>query len=135
MIVADASIAVAWQFEDEATAEIDAVLRDVAIGGAIVPALWHLEVANSLLSACRRKRMSLAARSLALDELMRLPVTIDLETDKHAWSATLDLADRHGLTVYDAAYLELAQRRRLPLATLDRQLRAAAEAAGVPTLP
>jgi predicted nucleic acid-binding protein len=76
----------------------------------------------------RRGRHDAAFRDATLADLAVLPITVDPETDRQAWSATLQLATRHRLTLYDAAYLELAQRRGLPLATLDRELRAAAAA-------
>jgi predicted nucleic acid-binding protein len=99
-----------------------------------VPSLWRLETANGLQVAIRRKRIDGAFRDHALIHLARLPITIDPETDVQAWTATLQLADRFQLTLYDAAYLELAQRRTLPLATLDSALRPAAEALGLPLL-
>jgi predicted nucleic acid-binding protein len=96
--------------------------------GAVVPSLWRLETANGLQVAIRRKRIDVAFRDLALTHLAHLPITIDPETDAQAWTTTLQLADRFQLTLYDAAYLELAQRRALPLATLDSALRPAAAA-------
>ena len=102
--------------------------------GAVVPSLWHLEVANSLTVAVRRKRISPAERADALSDLAQLDVSVDDETEQHAWRATTQLADLHGLSVYDAVYLELAQRKRLPLVTLDKALIRAAEAAGVEVL-
>jgi predicted nucleic acid-binding protein len=74
----------------------------------------------------RRKRHDAAFRDASLEDLGLLPIQVDLSTHEHAWSATVRLAERHGLTVYDAAYLELAMRRGLPLATLDGDLRGAA---------
>jgi predicted nucleic acid-binding protein len=100
-------------------------------GGAWVPALWRLEVANVLEMGVRRNRHDAAFRDATLVDLEQLSIHVDPETDRHAWSATLRLAERHKLTLYDAAYLELAQRRGLPLATLDEDLRAAASAEGV----
>lgn len=84
--------------------------------------------------AIRRKRIDVAYRDSALAQLTRMPITIDAETDARAWSATLQLADRFGLSPYDAAYLELAHRERLPLASLDRPLRTAARSLGVEVL-
>ncbi|MDW6021800.1 type II toxin-antitoxin system VapC family toxin [Mesorhizobium sp. BAC0120] len=130
-IILDASISLAWVFDDEATPTIDAIFDRIASSGAFAPGLWRLEVANGLRMAVRRSRMSLEFRDEALARLARLPIEIDQETNLHAWQATLSLADRYALTVYDAAYLELAQRRRLPLATLDRRLDQAAREAGV----
>lgn len=133
-LVLDSSMTLAWYFEDERTDANIAVLRRVAQDGAIVPALWRLEVANGLQVAVRRRRIDAAYRDLSLADLLSLPIAIDAETDAHAWSATLRLADRFGLTLYDAAYLELARRRDLRLATLDGQLEQAAKAENVPLL-
>lgn len=82
----------------------------------------------------RRGRHDAAFRDATLSDLALLPIWLDAETDLHAWGATARLAARHGLTVYDAAYLELARRRDVPLATLDQPLRAAAQAEDVPLL-
>src|SRR6266851_4656413 len=90
--------------------------------------------AHGLQVAIRRKRIDVAFRDRALTHLAHLPITIDPETDAQAWTTTLQLADRFQLTLYDAAYLELAQRRALPLATLDSALRPAAEALGLTLL-
>ena len=104
------------------TPAIEAVFFQVGLNGAVVPAIWHLEVANSLQSAIRRGRITTTDRQGTLADLARLPIEIDVETATAAWEGTLALADRFGLTTYDAAYLDLAIRRHLPLATLDRQL-------------
>jgi predicted nucleic acid-binding protein len=125
-LVLDASLALAWYFEDETTTATEAVLSHVSETGAVVPGLWRLEVANGFQSAVRRKRISAEYRDGSLAELALLPIAIDPDSDTYAWTTTLRLADRFGLTVYDAAYLELAQRRSLPLATLDQPLRGAA---------
>src|SRR5262249_25136579 len=103
----------------------------VAKEGAFVPALWRLEVANSLTMAVRRGRINSDFRRASLADLALLDITTDQYTDFHAWGETLSLADRFQLTIYDAAYLELAVRRSLPLATLDSQLRTAAAASGL----
>jgi predicted nucleic acid-binding protein len=133
-LVLDPSLALSWYFEDERTADADAVLDRVVEEGAVVPALWRLEIANGLQMALRRKRVDAAFRDNALAELAAMAISVDGETDAHAWSTTLRLSDQFRLTVYDAAYLELARRRQLPLATLDQALRAAAQAAGTETL-
>ncbi len=96
-----------------------------------MPALWRLEVGNSLTVALRRGRIDADFRRAALDDLSLLDITIDQSTDSHAWGETLLLADRFRLTLYDAAYLELARPRVLPLATLDGSLCTAAAAVGV----
>ena len=133
-LVIDASLTLSWYFEDERTPAADALLDHVTNTGAVVPSLWRLETANGLQVAIRRKRIDVAFRDRALTHLTRLPITVDAETDAYAWTTTLQLADRFQLTLYDAAYLELAQRRALPLATLDSALRPAAEALGLTLL-
>lgn len=130
-LVIDASVTLAWYFEDETAPSIDAVLDRVVKAGAIAPNLWRLEVANAFQSAIRRKRIDASYRDRALAALSQLPISIDAETDFYAWSTTLWLAERVSLTVYDATYLELAQRRNLPLATIGKKLRDAATAIGV----
>jgi predicted nucleic acid-binding protein len=116
----------AWYFEDESTPATDALLDRVADAGALVPGLWRLEVANAFQTAIRRQRIDAVYRDASLAELGLMPITVDADTNTYAWSATLRLSERFSLTLYDAAYLELAQRRSLALATLDRDLRAAA---------
>ena len=113
-LVLDASLALSWYFEDERTAAADALLDQVVNGGAVVPALWRLEVANAFQSAVRRRRIERSFRDKALAELALMPITVDPETDNYAWTSSLQLADRFQITLYDAAYLELAQRRTLP---------------------
>jgi predicted nucleic acid-binding protein len=131
-LVIDSSMALTWYFEDERTAASIAVLNQVAEEGAIVPALWRLEVLNGLQVAIRRGRIDIAYRDASLTDLQSLVIAIDSGTNRQAWSAPLRLCDRFGLTPYDAAYLELALRRRLPLATLDGELVRAARAENVP---
>ena len=133
-LVTDASLTMAWYFDDESTAATDALLDQVSDAGAVAPMVWRLEVANALQMAIRRKRIDAGYRDRALAALMLMLITIDADTDTYAWSTPLRLAERFALTVYDAAYLELAQRRSLPLATLDEPLRAAAHALGVQLL-
>ena len=132
--VVDSSIALTWCFEDEATQAADALLLRLANDGAYAPSLWPLEVLNVLVMAQRRGRLSSAARQERIALLNALPVILDTETGEQAWTITNLLAEQHGLTLYDAAYLELAQRHSLPLATLDADLRAAAKALGVELL-
>lgn len=131
MLALDASVTLAWCFEDENSAEVQALMLRVAQAGACVPSLWRYEVANTLHLAVRRKRINQAQRDAAIVELAALDIQTDAESDAHIWSATLQLAARYDLTVYDASYLELAARRRLPLATCDAALIAAAKKAGV----
>lgn len=134
-MVIDASVTLASGFDDESTPDIDAVFRRVATTGAIVPGLWWLEVANSLRTALRRGRIDGTQRDKLLAILDDLPIQTDHETWQRAWTDTLALSDRLGLTIYDAAYLELATRLGLPLATLDRELAQAARASGIEVLP
>ena len=133
-VVIDSSITLSWYFEDEITEESDAVLSRIGDEGAVVPSLWRFEVANGLQVAAKRKRISAAFRDQVLARLSELDIVADPESDVHAWSAGVRLAERHGLTVYDAAYLELAQRRRLSLATLDTALIRAGRAELVPVI-
>ena len=132
--VIDASVTMTWYFEDEATQATKELLDAAARDGAVAPPLWRIEVANAFQSSIRRKRIDRSYRDASLADLALLPIAIDRESDVHIWTATLGLSDRFGLTIYDACYLELAQRRNLPLATLDQELRAAAAAHGVALL-
>ena len=133
-LVLDGSVVLAWVYQNETTPAVERVQQIVVQEGAWVPWLWRLEIANVLEMGVRRGRHDGTFRDAALDDLTLLPVVTDLETEKHAWGATLRLASRHGLTLFDAAYLELAQRRALPLATLDAALRSAGRAEGVALL-
>jgi len=133
-LVLDSSVTLASIYPSETTREIEAIFDRVAESGAWVPSLWRLEVANILEVGVRKGRSDGAFRDAALADLADLPITVDPETGRNAWGPTAKLAARHGLTLYDAAYLELARRRGLPLATLDRDLRAAAAAEDVALL-
>lgn len=132
--VLDNSVALAWCFEDEQTPAVMELLDRVTDTGASAPMLWPLEALNGLLAAERRRRLDAAKRAALAAFLRDLPVRLDRETADQAWTDTSDLAERFRLTIYDASYLELAQRRRLPLATLDKELRKAAISAGVELL-
>lgn len=130
--VLDCSLTVAWFFEDETCQYAQLVEDSLPDAAAIVPSLWPLEVANALLMGERRKRATEAKVTAFLDLLAALPISVDDATAARAWQSSLHLARSHRLSVYDAAYLELSIRQRLPLATLDDHLAAAATAAGVP---
>lgn len=130
-LVLDASMTLSWLLDDENNDANQSVLRVVAADGAIVPALWRLEVANVLQQSVRRKRCDQALVERGILRLEKLRILLDPETDEHAWGETRQLAIKHGLTVYDAAYLELAVRRGLPLASCDEALIAAAKKVGV----
>jgi predicted nucleic acid-binding protein len=132
--VLDNSVALAWCFEDEQTPAIMALLDRVVATGAMAPLLWPLEALNGLLVAERRRRLEPAKRAELAGLLRALPIMLDDETADKSWEDTLRLAERFTLSVYDATYLELAQRRRLPLASMDRALRNATAALGVEVL-
>ncbi len=125
-LVLDCSATIAALLPDERDVTSTNVLDEVLAEGAVVPVNWPLEVAQALLTAERRKRLPPGERSATLSDLALLPIRIDEETPKRAWRGCLALAETQSLTVYDAAYLELAIREGLPLATRDQALAAAA---------
>jgi predicted nucleic acid-binding protein len=128
--VVDASVAAAWLLPDEATAYTEAALSATAAGNVWVPLLWQLEIGNLLLMAQRRRRIDAAKRVELVAAAAGIPLRVDREP---VAMADLDaLAAAHQLTSYDAAYLELALRRGLPMATLDAQLLKVMRSAGVP---
>jgi len=130
--VPDASVAVAWVHPAQATAETAAMLETLADGATLaVPAIWPMETANALLVLVRRRKLTDDERRGALGWLRRLPAAVDHEGATLAFGTLSDLAVAHGLSVYDAAYFELALRRRLPLACKDGPLRQAARRAGL----
>ena len=133
-LVLDNSVSLAWCFENEQTAAKMALLDRVAEEGAVVPQLWPLEALNVLLIAERRGRIDSTRRQRLVGFLRDLPISVDEDTTRQAWVGIADLAQAHGLTMYDASYLELAVRLALPLATDDAALVAAAERAGVTLL-
>ena len=131
-IVIDASVTMAWCFEDEATEASDRVLDLLRQGEAVVPSLWQLEVANVLLVAERRNRISEAQATHFLDLMVQLPIRVDpAPVDS---GAVVAAGRRHGLSAYDASYLVLAERLGAPLATSDAALAAACRTAGVSLL-
>lgn len=127
--VLDASITLAWCFEDEATFETQAMRERLYVEDAFVPALWSLEVGNILLGAQRKKRITSAKVAEFITILEALDIQIDYRT--RGLHEIFSLASAHDLTTYDAAYLELAMRRGFPLATKDNQLSEAAKRLGV----
>jgi predicted nucleic acid-binding protein len=125
--VADASVAVAWMHPAQATPQTAAMLDAIADGATLeVPALWPLEVANALFLLVRRRKLADDERQVGPGSLRGLRVQVDQETPALAFSRLTELAVTHQLSVYDAAYLELAMRRRLVLACKDGALRDAA---------
>ncbi|HET6804445.1 MAG TPA: type II toxin-antitoxin system VapC family toxin [Frateuria sp.] len=129
--VLDASFVFPWLFEDEATPAADAMLALVGARGAVVPTLWHTEIANGLGIAERRNRITEAEVREAIGLLDALPLVADETRPAQVFDTLLHLMRTHRLTAYDATYLELALRRGLPLATSDGALRRAAQASGV----
>ena len=122
----------AWCFEDQSTPYTDAVLQAVIDGAAIVvPAIWKLEVVNTLVVAERRKKVTPAKSAVFLRDLQKFTITVDLEGLDWAFSTVLDQARLYQRSAYDASYLELAKRRGLPLATRDRPLEKAAQELGI----
>jgi predicted nucleic acid-binding protein len=130
MFVVDASIALAWCFEDELASRTDDVLHRLLLEGGIAPAHWPLEVANALRFAERSGRVHEPTISRARSIVTDLPIDV-LPVETTTALGLIEPARRHDLTVYDAAYLELAEVRGLGLATLDSRLAAACRAIGV----
>jgi predicted nucleic acid-binding protein len=130
--VIDASVTMPWFFPDEATPFTESLLDSLGAQPIWAPALWVLECTNVLQSAQRRRRISAERRVQIADELAQLPVRTDPQV--HEFVALDRLAASHGLSAYDAAYLELAQRRSLVLVSLDAKLVACASALGHPVL-
>jgi len=134
-LVVDASVALAWCFDDEATPETDRLLDRVAAQGAVVPSLWRLEVANVLVMAERRRRITATELQARLDRLDRLPIRADFETAGPAMRGIVQHARAERLTAYDAAYVELALRLGGELASLDQDLRDASTRLGLTVVP
>jgi predicted nucleic acid-binding protein len=135
ILVVDASAALAWCFEDEANAWTDGLLERLRHGDRIVvPAHWPTEILNGLLVASRRKRIGSDQPTLFWEQLSRLPIEAEPALNANRAKTVLALSEKHNLTVYDAAYLELAYRRQIPLGSLDTDLRKAAQVEGVPLL-
>ena len=128
-LVVDASVVISWLFDDEGDPRADMALERLKEEGAVVPNLWYLETRNALLAAERRGRLSAEAVDERLDSLKGLPIRTDQGPDLQS---ALNLARSHGLSFYDALYLELAKRESSELATLDGALGRAAAAEGVP---
>jgi predicted nucleic acid-binding protein len=132
IFVVDASAALAWCFEDEASSFTDGLLERLRQGDqVVVPAHWPTEILNGLLVASRRKRIKADQPAHFWDELARLAIETEPPLTASQAKTVLALSEKHNLTVYDAAYLELAHRRQLSLGTLDADLREAAQVEGV----
>jgi predicted nucleic acid-binding protein len=129
--VLDGSTALAWCFTDENSAYADAVARKLPRLGALVPTIWHLEVANAMVVGERRGRCDRGDTLKWTAFLSALSISVEEHSGSRVFNEVVDLARGQNLSTYDAAYLELALRRGLPLATLDDPLKEAALAAGV----
>lgn len=129
--VLDASTTLAWHFEDEVTEPLRALARTALRDGVVVPQHWYLEVTSGLLRGERRRRTSPAQTTAFLLQLDEFDTEVELLSPVEIFSSVLPLARLHRLSVYDASYLDLAQRRSLPLATQDAALASAAETSGV----
>ena len=133
--VADASVGVAWVHPAQVTPETALLLEAVSDGAQVfAPALWPLEVSNALLVLVRRKKLTLGERGRSLSGIQNLRVSLDHEMSSLAFTKLSGLAHEHELSVYDAAYFELAQRLKLPLACKDGKLRHAARRAHIKVL-
>jgi predicted nucleic acid-binding protein len=130
----DCSMAMAWCFADEATPATLEIQDRLIAEAAIVPTHWFLEVTNVLAHAEKRRRITLEGSRQFLELLSALEIQVDEETGRRAFEHLLPLCREHGLTSYDAAYLDLAIRRQLPLASLDEPLRAAVSSLGLQVL-
>lgn len=131
--VLDCSVTMAWCFDDETTTYTDLILDNLQAYTAVVPSLWPLEVANVLVGAERKRRITNAKALHFLQLLQTLPIDIDPLTARQSFGATYHLATQYEISVYDAAYLELAVRHQVPLATCDQALRRAAQQCGIAT--
>ena len=132
--VLDCSMTLAWILPDEKTPRTDQLRDSLVERTGVVPSLWPVEVASVLLVATRHGRIEEQMWSVLVQQIGSLPIETDPETERRALTDALGLAYEHGLSAYDATYLELAIRRRLPLATLDGDLAGAARRAGVEVL-
>jgi predicted nucleic acid-binding protein len=129
--VLDCSVAISWCLVDENNDYANSILTMMVDSEAFVPGIWSLEIANTLVVAERRNRMTKEQSQEAINLLQSLLIQVDMATDTNALDSTLKLARQEGLAAYDAAYLELALRLKLPLATLDNRLAEAAIRCGV----
>ena len=128
--VLDASVCLAWCFEDESSSYADGILERLRSGEAFVAPIWGFEIANGLVVAERRGRIGPGDAGGLIEAILSLPIAVDPMSRRQSMAGTHRLARKHGLSAYDAAYLEVATRQGLPLATLDARLAHAAEEEG-----
>lgn len=133
--VLDCSITMAWCFEDESSDYTDSILENFNEATALVPTIWSLEVANVLLLAKKNRRITEIQAASFIDALSALPIVVDQSTTSRAMHSIFVLAGQSDLTIYDAAYLELAIREKIPLLTLDKGLIKAAKKLHIPLKP
>lgn len=131
IFVLDASVTLAWAFEDETTPYTEAVLDRLSQSRAVVPAIWPLEVGNALVVAERRGRLTEADTVRFLSLLRQLPIVVEMDPPERVFGEVVQLARQHHLSTYDASYLDLAMRLGVPLATHDEGLRRVAARCGV----
>ena len=132
--VVDNSVVMSWCFRDETSQYADAVLDYLLDATAFVPSVWSLEVINVLLAAERRKRLSEADSVRFVTLLSQLPIIVEYEQSERMMKELMAFARSNNLSSYDASYLDLAMRKGIPIATLDKRLRAAAQKADIPIL-
>ena len=131
----DAAVGFSWVYHDQATPETHALLNEIASGvKVVVPSFWFLEMANVLLMAQRRHKLSAPQRKAASEKLAAMQFTVDEEAARNAFGQISELAEKHGLTVYGAIYLEIALRRKMALASRDEALRSAGKRCGLKVL-
>ena len=133
--VLDSSVALAWVLPDESNPSIDRLCDRLTDDIAVVPPVWPLEIGNVLQVAVKRGRLNSKDMGRVIKELRALPIEIDATSTERSFEETLALAQKYDLTTYDASYVELAQRRDVPMATLDHKLRKACQSAKITVLP
>lgn len=129
--VVDNSVVMSWCLRDDAGPYADAVLGKLEDCAALVPSVWPLEVANTLLTAERRKLITESDAVRFISLLTKLPITIEHDSLGLRINELYSLGRKHGLSSYDASYLSLAMKTGLPLATLDEKMKRSARKAGV----
>lgn len=132
MVVLDASVALAWILKEENMTYVNQIQDQVEMVGTLVPAIWPLEVANGLVNAERRGRLKTGEAMRVMTILFQYDIKVEMEQARILMLETIELARLYRLSTYDASYLRLALQRGMPLATIDQNLRRAAEDAGVP---
>ncbi len=133
-LVLDSSVTLAWFFEDETTPLIESVFDRITEGYCVVSPMWYFEISNALSLAQHHRRIASGYRETCFSKLNGMDIRMDEDALRNSWTVTTRLADKFKLTVYDASHLEIANRQSLPLASLDKALRAAAATLNIPLL-